>query len=240
MGALRRFEDKLEELISGAFARTFRSAVQPIEIASALIREVDNSAQLLSRDRRLAPNAFHVDLSQVDYDKLMPNRASINAELIGQLEKHAKEQAYVFTGQIQIGWGVSDELTTGMYRVRSQSVATVSQAGAPVVTATDTQVRRASAVLEVNNDRLPLSAPGILVGRGTESDLRIDDPGVSRRHLELRVDENSVVTLHDLNSTNGVSVNGQRVGSAVLGDGDVIRLGNTTMTLHQASAPEDV
>lgn len=238
MGALRRFEDKLEELISGAFARTFRSAVQPIEIASALNREVDNSAQLLSRDRRLAPNAFHVDLSQADYDKLMPNKTSINAELVGQLQKHAQEQGYVFTGALQIEWGVSDELTTGMYRVRSQSVASVSQGGAPVVSATDTQVRRASAVLEVNNDRLPLSAPGILVGRGTESDLRIDDPGVSRRHLELRVDDNAVVTLHDLNSTNGVSVNGHRVGTAVLNDGDVIRLGNTTMTLHQPTSPE--
>ena len=52
MGGLRRFEDRLEQMISGVFARTFRSAVQPVEISSALNREIDNSAQILSRDRR--------------------------------------------------------------------------------------------------------------------------------------------------------------------------------------------
>ena len=49
MGGLRRFEDRLEQMISGIFARTFRSAVQPVEISSALNREIDNSAQILSR-----------------------------------------------------------------------------------------------------------------------------------------------------------------------------------------------
>ena len=56
-------------MISGVFARTFRSAVQPVEIASALNREVDNSAQILSRDRRLVPNNFHVELSATDHEQ---------------------------------------------------------------------------------------------------------------------------------------------------------------------------
>ena len=64
MGGLQRFEQRLERLISGAFARAFRSAVQPVEIAAALQRECDNNAQILSRDRRLVPNDFHVELSQ--------------------------------------------------------------------------------------------------------------------------------------------------------------------------------
>ena len=44
-------EHRLEQLISGAFARAFRSAVQPVEIAAALQREVDNNTQILSRDQ---------------------------------------------------------------------------------------------------------------------------------------------------------------------------------------------
>ena len=63
MGMLQRFEHRLEQMVSGAFAKAFRSAVQPVEIAAALQREVDNSAQILSRDRRLVPNDFHVELS---------------------------------------------------------------------------------------------------------------------------------------------------------------------------------
>jgi hypothetical protein len=51
--------------------------------------------------------------------------------------------------------------------------------------ATDTQVRRAGLVLEVNGTRTR-SPAGLVVGRGTEADLRINDPGVSRRHIEFR------------------------------------------------------
>ena len=41
------------------------------------------------------------------------------------------------------------------------------------------------------------------------------------------------VSVHDLGSTNGVLVNGRRVEEATLADGAEIRIGNTTMTLHQ-------
>ena len=72
MGVIQRFENRLEQVVSGAFARVFRSAVQPVEIAAALQREVDNSAQILSRKRRMVPNSFHVELSAADYERLSP------------------------------------------------------------------------------------------------------------------------------------------------------------------------
>jgi len=40
------------------------------------------------------------------------------------------------------------------------------------------------------------------------------------------------VSVHDLGSTNGISVNGRRTEAAVLADGATIRIGNTTLTLH--------
>ena len=70
MNALQRFEQRLEQVISGVFARAFRSAVQPVEIAAALQRECDNNAQVLSRQRRLVPNDFHVELSVTDLDRI--------------------------------------------------------------------------------------------------------------------------------------------------------------------------
>ena len=71
MNALQRFEQRLEQVISGVFARAFRSAVQPVEIAAALQRECDNNAQVLSRQRRLVPNDFHVELSVTDLDRIV-------------------------------------------------------------------------------------------------------------------------------------------------------------------------
>ena len=233
MGGLQRFEQKLEQVVSGAFARAFRSAVQPVEIAAALAREVDNSAQILSRDRRIVPNDFHVELSSADHERLQGLGPALDDELIAMLKDHAAGQSYVFTGPVTIHLESADDLTMGRFRVRSKAVARVSQAGPDP---TETQVRRATAILDVNGERLPLAAPGVVVGRGNDADLRVNDPGVSRRHAEFRVDEDANgprVSVHDLGSTNGVLVNGRKVDSATLADGAVVRLGNTTLTLHQ-------
>jgi hypothetical protein len=235
VSGLQRFENRLEQMISGVFARTFRSAVQPVEIASALNREVDNSAQILSRDRRLVPNTFHVELSATDHEKLEGLGPQLPRELTEMLRAHAAEQSYVFTGPVSISLESSDDLTTGRFRVRSQAIASSNLAhGDP----TDTQVRRATATLLINGEHLPLAPPGIVIGRGNDADLRIEDPGVSRKHIEIRVEEpqdpqaGPRITVHDLGSTNGVSVNGKRVDQAVLADGATIRIGNTTMSLR--------
>lgn len=233
MGGLQRFEQRLEQMISGAFARTFRSAVQPVEISAALAREVDNSAQILSRDRRLAPNDFHVELAPADHDRLTGLGPALDQELVAMLKEHAAAQSYVFTGPVTITLAPADDLTTGRFRVRSKAVARVSQSGPDP---TETQVRRATAYLDINGERLPLSPPGIVVGRGNDADLRVNDPGVSRRHVEFRVTgdaEGPRVSVHDLGSTNGVLVNGRRVEDATLADGAAIRIGNTTLTFHQ-------
>ena len=232
MSALQRFENKLEQMISGAFARTFRSAVQPVEISSALNREIDNGAQILSRDRRLVPNDFHVELSPADHERLSELGNQLPAELASMLRDHAASQSYVFTGPVSVALESADDLTTGRFRVRSKSVSSVSSAGG---SATDTAVRRATATLVVNGEALPLSAPGIVVGRGNDADLRVDDPGVSRRHVEIRVTDSPdgpVISAHDLGSTNGILVNGQRTESHALQDGSVVRIGHTEMTVR--------
>ncbi len=240
MGFLQRFENRLEQAVSGVFAKAFRSAVQPVEVAAALQREVDNSAQILSRNRRLVPNPFHVELSAADYERLAPYSSTLASELTTMLHEHAGEQSYVFTGPVRIDFDEHDELSTGRFRVRSSAIAEVT----PDRSVTDTAVRRAQVILEVNGMRHPLEPPGIVIGRGAEADLRINDPGISRRHVEIRVHGpagpgaawgsggGTGVTVVDLGSTNGMLVNGNRVEQAALDDGGTIRIGNTTMTVR--------
>lgn len=237
MGMLQRFENRLEQVISGVFAKAFRSAVQPVEVAAALQREVDNSAQILSRDRRLVPNQFHVELAPQDHERLSPYAATLTDELVEMLREHAQEQSYVFTGPVSISFDQKDDLTTGRFRVRSAALAKVTPV--PGQSVTDTAVRRASVVLDVNGVKHPLDPPGIVVGRGSEADLRINDPGVSRRHAEIRVHPVTEggqgvpqVSVVDLGSTNGMLVNGQRVQQATLDDGATVKIGNTTMTIR--------
>jgi Protein of unknown function (DUF3662)/FHA domain len=233
MGVLQRFENRLEQMVSGAFARAFRSEVQPVEIAAALQREVDNSAQILSRERRLVPNDFRVELSSADHDRLSQYSSTLTQELTDMLREHAEEQHYVFTGPISISLERDDSLSTGMFHVRSAAVARVTPAGGQ--SATETAVRRADVVLEVNGVRHPLEPPGLVIGRGVDADLRINDPGVSRRHAEIRVMpgvSGPTVTILDLGSTNGILVNGVRVQQAQLDDGGVVKVGNTSMKVR--------
>jgi hypothetical protein len=240
VGLLQRFESRLEQVVSGAFAKAFRSAVQPVEIAASLQREVDNSAQILSRDRRLVPNSFHVELSPSDHDRLAPYSSTLAQELAEMLREHAEEQSYVFTGPVSIAFDKVDELGTGQFRVRSAALARVTPAGGQSVT--DTAVRRANVFLEVNDMRHPLEPPGLVIGRGADADLRINDPGVSRRHAEIRVMPAAnapAVSIVDLGSTNGMLVNGQRVQQATLDDGAVVKIGNTSMTVRFVRPRED-
>jgi hypothetical protein len=234
MGMLQRFEDRLEQMVSGVFAKAFRSAVQPVEVAAALQREVDNSAQILSRNRRLVPNQFHVELSPQDHERLSPYSSTLAQELTEMLREHAHEQSYVFTGPVTIDFDEREDLSTGRFRVRSSALAKVTPVSDRSVT--DTAVRRAHVILEVNGMKHPLDPPGIVIGRGTEADLRINDPGVSRRHAEIRVSTNDTsgtdVSVVDLGSTNGMLVNGSRVQQATLEDGGTIKIGNTTMTVR--------
>jgi FHA domain-containing protein len=237
VGVLQRFESRLEQMVSGAFAKAFRSAVQPVEVAAALQREVDNSAQILSRNRRLVPNQFHVELSPADHARLSPYSTTLAEELTEMLREHAHDQAYVFTGPVTITFDQRDDLTTGRFRVRSAALAKVT--ASPERAPTDSAVRRAEVVLEVNGMRHPIEAPGLVVGRGTDADLRINDPGVSRRHAEVRVHapdpddpRDTGISVVDLGSTNGIFVNGSRVDRASLRDGDTVKVGHTAMTVH--------
>lgn len=229
MGALQNFERRLEQAISGAFAKAFRSAVQPVEIAAALQRECNNNAQILSRNRRMVPNLFHVELSESDLARLSAYDSAMVAELKDQLQEHADNQGYVFPGPIRIDLEAAGDLTTGRFRVRSEAKAQVQS------NATQTQVRRATALVEVNGTEHPLHPGGTVVGRGTEADIRINDPGVSRKHIEFEVTgtgEHLQLRVRDLGSTNGMLVDGHRVASTGLRDGSEVRIGNTTLTVR--------
>jgi hypothetical protein len=232
MGILERFEKKVEGAVSAVFARTFKGDVQPVEITARLQRELDAEAKLMSRDKRLVPNAFTVRLSQHDYDKLAPYAKTLNAELAGELRKHAREMGYVFNGPIKVDFELDTQLPTGRFTVSSEAVAGVSERGQP---ASDTTIRRSALVLEVNGTRHPLAPPGLVIGRGSDADLRINDPGISRTHAQIRVsgsEPSLQIDIVDLGSTNGIMVNGQKVRHAVLGEGSRIEIGSTRMLVH--------
>lgn len=228
MGVFDNIERKLEDVVNGAFARAFKGDVQPVEITARLQKELDAEAKVLSRDRRLVPNDFVVRLSSHDYDRLTPYSRTLNAEIIPELRDYAANAGFVFNGPVTIAYELDAALPIGRFTVESQAVAAAGAA----VEASDTAIRRAGLVLEVNGIRHPLTPPGFTIGRGTDADVRINDPGISRVHARLRVDGPDRCTIEDLGSTNGLTVDGRRVQSCALREGSRIEMGNTRLLVR--------
>ncbi|GGZ83839.1 FhaA domain-containing protein [Streptomyces bluensis] len=280
MGVLKKFEQRLEGLVNGTFAKVFKSEVQPVEIAGALQRECDNNATIWNRDRTVVPNDFIVELSTPDYERLSPYSGQLGDELAGMVRDYAKQQRYTFMGPIKVNLEKADDLDTGLYRVRSRTLASSSSqqapasapaggrpgagggygyppasapAGAPPMPSAPPPGARPGAApygqrpsggpasaaggrtrhwIEINGTRHQISRPTLVLGRSTEADVRIDDPGVSRRHCEIRTGTPS--TIQDLGSTNGIVVDGQHTTRATLRDGSRIVVGSTTIIYRQA------
>lgn len=237
MGVLQRFERRLEGLVSGAFARAFKADVQPVEIASALQRELDDRVAIVSRERTMVPNVFTIELGEHDYERLASFSEPLAAELAEVVKDHAQEQRYQFTGPVEVHFERSGDLDIGIFRVRSEVVAGVVPLAGRASDKTELHSKSGGATeawLEIRNQRHPLTKAVTVLGRGTDVDLRIDDPGVSRRHAEIRrgsrgSDQTVVV---DLGSTNGTVVDGSAVREAPLGDGSRIMLGSTTVVFR--------
>lgn len=230
MGVFDKAEKRIESAVGKVFARAFKGYVHPVEIVAGIQRELDAEAKLLSRDKRLVPNAFTIGLSQNDHDRLAPYAKTLNAEITPSIRDHAADRHYVFNGPVTIEYVLDKSLPTGQFTVASEAVADDD--------ARKKERRPGQLVLEVNGVRHPLVSPGILIGRGAEADLRLNDPGVSRRHALISVTgdpAHPVITIEDLGSTNGIHVNGSRVTKTRVGEGARIEIGNTRMLIHTPS-----
>ncbi|MCL2783988.1 MAG: DUF3662 domain-containing protein [Propionibacteriaceae bacterium] len=233
MGIFSQAEKRLESAIGGVFARAFKGDVQPVEITHRLCKELDEQAQILASDKYLVPNDFLISLSKHDYARLFPYSKTMTSEITADLREYASEHDYIFNGPISIQLEERVDLPVGRFAVASETVAEVDRP-----TASAGAIRNANLVLEVNGVRHPLTPPGFTIGRGADADLRINDPGISRVHAQIVVagaGSSLKVKILDLNSTNGIRVDGRAVPEADLGDGSRIDIGKTQMLVYAPS-----
>ncbi|MEQ6896215.1 DUF3662 and FHA domain-containing protein [Microbacterium sp. KR10-403] len=216
MGLLDSFERGLERAVNGAFAKTFRSGIQPVEIASALRSELDKKAAVVSRDRILVPNTLVVRLAANDAERM----AGIGPALIGELTEivrtHAASQHYSFAGPVSVTLQSDPTLSTGTLRVDSRTAeGTVSWRG----------------VVDIAGTRHPLRKGRTVIGRGSDADITVADAGTSRKHVEILWDGERAV-VRDLGSTNGTTVDGQKVSQAPLPPDSTVQIGRTDIVFR--------
>ena len=252
MSILSDFEDRVGGALEGVFAGVFRSPVQPVEIARALGKAMDDGRSV-GVGKVYAPLAYTVALSPEDADKFGAFVATLSGELATFLTDHARERGYHLTAPPHVSFTVHDDLRLGRYRVAAELAAPAPvapdhvqpEAPAPEFAAVggaefvDPQRLSGPAgdlatvtVGDLAHD-VALSGDRVTIGRLASSGVHVPDANVSREHAAF-VREGSSWWIEDLDSSNGTLLNGEPVDRARLQDGDVVEVGVTRLTFHEA------
>ncbi|MBO3724134.1 DUF3662 domain-containing protein [Actinomyces bowdenii] len=220
MGFLDKFEKGVENVTNRAMSR-FSDDVEPIEIASKLRETMDKRAASFARDRSVVPNIFRIHLAPANIERIM---AWGQDEMVRQMEEvattHAAEQGYSFVGPVEVSFIPNETPNAPAVEIESS---TRRGSAAPAAAATASP---AQPIVDINGQRYLLTGPVTVIGRGSEADIIVDDSGVSRRHLEIRLTQGNTIAT-DMGSTNGTFVEGQRVDAVTLVDGNTLTIGRT-------------
>jgi hypothetical protein len=248
MSVFRNLEARIEGLVEGVFSRAFSSEVQPVELARKLAKEMD-SHKTASVSRVYVPNEYTVHLSSEDRERLEGYERSLAQELAGYLLEHARAQGYDLLTRPEVRFNTDDRLRLGEFGIQTRLVKPPAHEGerprpaeegrTMIYTAPPRQARPAApadpaprslprAVVDTGSRRTVIQGSRAVIGRSDAADCVIPDPNISRRHAELRQGPGGEWEIVDLNSTNGLKVNGRRMPSATLREGDQVTLGTTT------------
>ncbi|MDQ2679994.1 MAG: FHA domain-containing protein [Candidatus Eremiobacteraeota bacterium] len=213
MSWFARIEESCAAFIEQAFARTFPTDLEPAQIARKLVTTME--AKTTTQDGRLtAPSRYTVRVSLDDYERLTEHRAYLERE-----------------------WGELLADMAARVNVELTEKPAISLLGDPLVTAgaveIDCQSRRflLRMVKGVPQDGLYQIGAQARVGRNNENEILLVDPSVSRYHALVETEAGFPI-VHDLDSTNGSFVNGERVKTRRLEVGDVLMFGKTKLRLE--------
>ena len=247
MSVLRNLESKLAGLVEGTFGKVFRSEVRPVELARGLAKEMDQH-RTVSVSRVYVPNEYVVWLSPEDRGRFEGVEQEISDELGAYLLEHARREKLALVSRPQVGFDTDQALKLGEFGIQARLVRAAAQGraeqgdhGHTMVYSTSERLREeldasrgpeptGRAMVLAEGTRMLLGSTGAVIGRSRDCEIVSSDPNVSRRHAEIRADGRGGWTVHDLGSTNGVKVNGQRAnGPAQLQPGDRIALGTADL-----------
>ncbi len=261
MSVLRAIESKIEGLFEGVFGRAFRTHVQPIELARKLVKEMDDH-RTVSVSRVYVPNEFTVYLSAQDRKQFGGYEESLVAELQEYLAEHARRERYALLTAPSVLVTTDEDLAVGEFGIATRLVqaqavphekAAPPPKGLPLEQPAQTMVYRPPTVvtppeveaelplppeqevvtLTVAGKKHEITTPRVVLGRSRACDVHVPDVNVSRRHAELR-QEGATYWIVDLDSTNGMTVNGKQVARERLRDGDRITLGSTEIVFGRS------
>ncbi len=236
MSKLLKFESKAEQWIEGTFGRMFGGRLQPMEVAGALARAMEDEQFMAENGEQFAPNLYWVYLNPDDYDALRQTQPGLPVDLARALIELAARANLRLPDQPIVEIRSDERIPRKQVSVAAQYVAqTTTPIGQTAEIAID-QFNLARQTLDASQVQsflilegrrhVLLTKPVVTIGRALDNDVVIDDPRVSRHHAQLRIRQSHYV-LYDTGSSGGTFVNNQPVSEMTLAAGDVISLAGT-------------
>lgn len=228
MPILSDFERRLGGLVEGLFAKTFRSGVQPVELAKRILKEMD-VGKTVGVSEVWAPNRFDFRLSPFDAQRFQQAEAALVSELSEVVRENAAERGWGLVGPPAITFAVEERLKKGEFRCSASLVE-----GEETVSPVPAGATEASLVIHGDGGTrsVLLTNDTVTIGRLADCDVVLADKGASRRHAQIRRKDDRY-TLTDLGSTNGTRLNGQTMQTRDLADGDRITIGTTQLEFRR-------
>jgi hypothetical protein len=204
----------------------------------------------VSVSRVYVPNEYSIYLSPGDREQFSSYELQLCDELGDYLAEHARRESYVLLSPPKVTLETDDDLDVGVFGIATRMVqpegkiaAPAAEAGATMIYKPSTQateaaspvelgIQREVAVVTWSGRRHEIAKRTVVIGRSKDADVQVGDPNVSRRHAEIR-QEGATYWVVDLDSTNGVEVNGKRVKRLKLEDGASFTVGSTELTFNQ-------
>ncbi len=242
---LSRFEANIERLVENAFANFFGKKIQAHDIALQLARAMEQGVRVRhgADHRPFAPDVYQISLSSPIYEYLTANHPTLAQKLSQHVITLATQTGYRLLNTPAIEF-VSDPSMErnhiAVQAVHSDKPENSTAAMQRVMIPVRTEHSDVNAYLLVSSDRsFRLDKDIINIGRYRDNDIILDDPYVSRHHLQLRKRFGKYM-LFDVHSQAGTFVNNVRVREHQLQAGDVILLGKSQLIyMEDVSHDED-
>ena len=240
MGILSDFERRLEGVIEGIFTKAFRTGLQPVELATGILKEMDANKTVGVREVWV-PNRYVIHLSEADRDRFKQTERALRRELEHVVLSGAQERGCTLVGPPEVLFETDPHHRQGEYSMEALLVEGTGPQGPGVWGKTDgssgaAPPRSAAELVLVERGRttraFPLERDRVIIGRLAESDVVLSDPGASRRHAEVRREDGDFI-ISDLGSTNGTLVNGSMIGEKRLEEGDRVTIGRTVLEFRR-------
>lgn len=233
---IARLEAQLERLVEGTFNQLFGKKIRAQDIAMQLARAMEDGLLAGQRGdpRPVAPDYYVIYLNSEVRARLLEQQPMLTERLSDHLIELATDVGYRLSSVPTVDILASDDLSVGSLAVDAQHVnkkhnttAVMQRVELPVVQNGPHNPQ----LLMHGQFAVPLNRELINIGRSRDNHIVVDDPSVSRHHLQLRLRFGHYV-LFDTNSQGGTTVNDVPVKEHTLQSGDVICIGRTTRLVY--------